>query len=257
MTLASQVAGVAPGYRKVYRKKTYDEGTVGGYDCRNTYSQPFGAETVPAGSKLKSLVRGGNDATVSGANEGTDGGGLTINTGKKIILPSEFKIPVGRTHELIVVWLKHGTQTIASGSAVVAGWMDDIAVNANWGWYINSGAAGNYNFVGGGKSGPTVSGFTAGQIYQIALEMEVYNAGANIRFNIYRNGLFVTTTATTFSAFPQPGGNPVIGAADSGALLSQWVGEFFAIDRTDLTLDSRVAADIVAADYAAWSGRFS
>ena len=256
MATIQKLSGVTGAGPIVYRKKGYGAGTLGGFDFKNTYCQPLGATTVPTATSLVNLVRGGAVATTSGANAGTAGGGLTIDTGKKILLPSTFKIASGATDVLITMWLKHGTQTLASGSATPFGCMTDTGANANWGAYSSAGGTSNYNFVGAGSAIATMTGFVAGTVYQLGLRMQI--SGTTLTYTLYRNGaVYVTGSRTVGGTFPQPACTPVIGAQTAGAVTGEWVGEAYAIDITDMTLETRTADDIVLADYNLYSTRFS
>lgn len=256
MATIQKLSGVTGAGPIVYRKKGYGAGTLGGFDFKNTYCQPLGVATVPTATSLLNLVRGGAVATTSGANAGTAGGGLTIGTGKKILLPSTFKIASDATDVLIVIWLKHGTQTLASGSATPFGCMTDSAANANWGAYSVFGAMGNYNFVGAGTSLATLTGFVAGTIYQLAIRMQI--VGTTLTYTLYKNGVVAATASkTVVGTFPQPACTPVIGAQTAGSITGEWVGEAYAIDITNMTLETRTADDIVLADYNLYSTRFS
>lgn len=257
MATIQKIAGVTGAGPVVYRKKGYGAGTLGGFDFKNTYCQPFGAATVPTATSLPNLVRGGGVATVSGANAGTAGGGLSLDLNKKILLPSTFKIASGATDVLIVLWLKHGTQTLASGSATPFGCMGDTGANANWGAYSISGNMGNYNFVGAGSAIATMTGFVAGTVYQIAMRMQI--SGTTLTYTLYRNGaVYVTGSRTVAGTFPQPACTPVFGAQTfPSAVGGVWNGEAYAIDITDMTLETRTADDIVLADYNLYSTRFS
>lgn len=256
MATIQKISDVTGAGAIIYRKKGYGAGTLGGFDFKNTYCQPLGATTVPTATSLVNLVRGGAVATTSGANAGTAGGGLTIDTGKKILLPTTFKIASGATDTLIILWLKHGTQTLASGSATVFGWLTDTGANANHGAYITSANPNNMNFVACGAFLNTLASFVAGTVYQIAIRLS--KSGTTMSYELYRNGALSTSgTATVASTYPQPSGTPVIGAQTAGAVTGVWVGEAYAIDITDMTLETRTADDIVLADYNLYSSRFS
>lgn len=256
MATIQKISDVTGAGAIIYRKKGYGAGTLGGFDFKNTYCQPLGATTVPTATSLPNLVRGGAVATTSGANAGTAGGGLSLAAGKKVLLPTTFKIASGATDVLIVVWLKHGTQTLASGSATPFGCMTDTGANANWGAYSSFGNMGNYNFVGAGAYLATIAGFVAGTVYQLAVRMQI--VGTTLTYTLYKNGVVNTTgTRTVAGTFPQPACTPTFGSQTAGAVAGDWVGEAYAIDITDMTLETRTADDIVLADYNLYSTRFS
>lgn len=247
------VTGAGP---VVYRKKGYGAGTLGGFDFKNTYCQPLGAATVPDATSLLNLVRSGAVATVSGANAGTAGGGLSLASGKKILLPTTFKIASSATDMLIILWIKHGTQTLASGNATVFGWLTDTGANANHGAYITSANPNNMNFLACGAFLNTLASFVAGTVYQIAIRLS--KSGTTMSYELYRNGALSTSgTATVASTYPQPSGTPVIGASTAGSVSGIYIGEAFSHDITDLSADTRTAAGIVLADYNLYSTRFS
>lgn len=267
MTLAARLSGITSSGKRVQRYKTAGPGTLRVFDFKNplTYEPAvIPASAIPSAAKLYDLPDASvaapllaNAAAMNGASIQSAGGGIVTGTGptRTITLPADFKLPVltgldGRY--LIVFSIKPSTAAAPGAPNLVAGWATNTSSAANWAVYQNSGNA-NY-FVGVG-SGFGSFGALSAVYHRLALEIIKLAAGT-VQINTYIDGVLNSTgTPAAQASIPQPAsGNPNLGAIGFGTPVA---AEFGSAEIRNLALDTQTAAEIVAADYAAWASRFT
>ena len=190
--------------------------------------------------------------TISGG-----GGGLVTGTGKSVTLPAGFKVPALNgisARYLIILGIKPASAAAPGAGESLAGWATNTSTAMNWGFYRNAGNTNTFAQVGAAFAN---FGVLSVAPHRIALEMIKDGAAGTVQANSYIDGqLYLTGTVAAQTAVPQPGSsNPMLGGNGFGSWTSG--GEWHSAEIRNLSLDSASAAEIVAADWAAWSSRFS
>lgn len=235
------------------RDSIANAGTLDILDALDSYS--WSKQSAPSVSDTWVSLIGSN----TGSFAGTVGfsAGFTTNEaasaagGDMITLPDTFRFTTGQ-ERCVIVWMKPGTQPTFVGTHPLFGWGKTGTADSPYVMYMNS--ANNVITTTGIHGGTKILTLpvTIGAVQQFAFSFEII--GGNYTVKVFKNGSLSDTFASGVSVVAKTGRNAE--CAGSGYHnRNYFAGTFYRAVSDDLSVVTPEA--LVAADYAAYSGRFT
>jgi hypothetical protein len=248
-----------------------DGGMPALFDFKNDYVRNGKSGALASGIDLLNLVDGADAATtLSAFATGIITGGLRfLGAGERIQLPDSFKMPTDATKFGWIIWTTVDAlqdQMIGAGStgAPIAGYTNGTSTEnqalltcaADTGsgavtslqWYMDG--------QGYGYPSPAAIADTT-TMHQFACSIEI--SGGNKLISRYLDGALIGASTTAFDgSINQPStGSPVPSVGyQPGYINKGYKGTLGRIGFWDGEVDSRTFAEVVAAEWARYSGRF-
>jgi hypothetical protein len=237
--------------------------TLGLFDLGSTFVYPGQASPIPAGTALKNLLRGGEDAVTAGALTYAGGGAVfTPSTSQLIYLPAAFQLPADCTRFAFAVWAKLATSGYATGGTgtftySLGGYRKQSAGSNQYAFALTTARPGgtlqSANFGANGTN--TVS------LGSAALDGAVHQViGTSHVARVYCDGALlaegVSTTYPGSLVQPEVTDLPAIGRIGTSYIGGPG-GRIYRIWMERLDSAGEELASLVARDYAANAGRFT
>lgn len=232
---------------KLYRDKVITAGTKYCYDAKDIYSFPKQAAPVPGVDVWKNLLDGGPSVNFTGALGFS--GGFTIASAQNdiITMPATGIAAADADAFLAVIWIKLGTST--GGSAVLVAGSGYSSNNCQYSLtYANSELR---SIIGGWQATVALAGYNPNDIVQFAMSMKKRASDGKYDLKVFKNGVVLSTSISSFTAIPQPVGvpylAPTIGSGPVYAAVG-WAGTVYRTLFDDCSV--KTAEELVALDYA-------